>query len=122
MLTIITCDEIVKILFKDSKLESLANDTKLARRRLGPRRAKLLRRRLDDLEDAETLEVIRFLLGRCHELKGDLAGKLSIDLDHPSRLLFRPAHNPIPQKPDGGLDWSRVTAIEVTEIRDTHAG
>ena len=63
---------------------------------------------------------MRNLPGRCHELLGDLKGVLSIDLVHPQRLLFVPQEVPPPKKPDGGLDWTRVEAIEITSIEDTH--
>ncbi|MGA2602191.1 MAG: hypothetical protein ABSH09_34935 [Bryobacteraceae bacterium] len=58
--------------------------------------------------------------GRCHELKGDRDGQLSIDLDGPYRLLFAPAHNPPPKKPDGGLDWKQVTAVVLAGLVNTH--
>ncbi len=57
--------------------------------------------------------------GRCHELTADLAGYLSLDLDHPYRLLFQPAHETEPG-PGGGLDWTKVTAVVITSITDTH--
>jgi len=38
----------------------------------------------------------------------------------PQRLIFEPDHNPVPQKPDGGLDWTQVTRIRVIEITDYH--
>jgi len=31
-----------------------------------------------------------------------------------------PAHNPIPTKQDGGLDWHAVTEIVIVAITDTH--
>ncbi|MFP4441147.1 MAG: hypothetical protein ACLFVO_28250 [Chloroflexaceae bacterium] len=43
-----------------------------------------------------------------------------MDLDHPYRLLFVPANDPIPRKDDGGLDWASITAIEIIEVEDTH--
>ena len=89
-------------------------------RRHNTQRAKLIRRRLDDLRAAKTLEIMRSLPGRCHELKGDRVGELSLDLDGPYRLLFRPSHNPVPAKPDGRLDWSLVAAIIVVGVVDTH--
>ena len=64
--------------------------------------------RLDDLAAAETLEIVRVLPGRCHELHGDLDGVLSLDLDHPYRLLFEPTEPP-PRLPDGGLDQAEDT-------------
>ena len=58
---------------------------------------------------------------RCHELtQGERKGHLSVDLDHPYRLIFIPNHNPVPKKPDGGLDWKQVTAITILGIEDTH--
>lgn len=67
------------------------------------------------------LSDIRNLPGpRCHELTGDREGQLSVDLDHPYRLLFEPADDPIPIKPDMGLDWTRVTAVRILEVTDTH--
>lgn len=79
-----------------------------------------MQRRLDDLRAAANLEVMRTLPGRCHELTGDRAGQLSLDLDHPSRLIFIPANDPIPRKEDGGLDWSKVTEVKILAIEDTH--
>jgi proteic killer suppression protein len=96
------------------------NQTKRLVRRHNVPRAKLIRRRLDDLKAAQCLEVMRHLPGRCHELKGDHAGELSLDLDGPYRLLFRPAQEPAPVRPEGGLDWSRVIAIILIGVEDTH--
>ena len=109
------------IKFKSRKLAKELNDSQKLIQRHGPVRAKLIRRRLDDLRAASILEVMRTIpQARCHELKGDLCGLLSVDLDHPYRLLFRPCNNPIPTKPDGGLDWARVNQIEILGVEDTH--
>jgi proteic killer suppression protein len=35
-------------------------------------------------------------------------------------LILIPADDPVPRKPDGGLDWAAVSAVEVLEIADTH--
>lgn len=102
---------------------SFANDCNDFRKLVGKynkQRAKLLRRRLDDLRAAPTLEVMRSLPGRCHELKSDRAGQLSVDLDGPYRLIFKPGHNPLPVKADGGLDWTKIVRIIVIEVVDTH--
>ncbi len=57
---------------------------------------------------------------RCHELGGDRVGQFSVDLDHPYRLLFIPADEPVPYREDGGIDLERVKEIEIIEIADTH--
>jgi len=109
------------ILFKTGRLEKECNSEGLMVRRLGPHRAGLLKRRLTELDAAVTLDDMRRLpQARCHELKGDLRGCLSVDLDHPYRLIIEPANNPVPRKADGGLDWSRITEITVIGIEDTH--
>ncbi len=108
------------ILFASSELADECNDSKRLLRKHNRARAKLIRRRLDDLRAAPNLHAMRNLPGRCHELKGNRAGQLSVDLDGPYRLVFAPAHNEIPVKPDGGLDWGRVTAVAVIKVVDTH--
>lgn len=109
------------ILFKTAKIEKECNNEKLMIRRFGSIRAKLLKRRLAELAAANALEDLRNLpQARCHELKGNLKGYLSADLDHPYRLIFEPANNPLPQKPDGGLDWSKVTEVRIIGVDDTH--
>jgi plasmid maintenance system killer protein len=82
-------------------------------------RARKIQQRLVALRAAETLTDMRVLPGRCHELHGNLAGHLSLDLDHPYRLLFRPTVDPEPGL-GGGLDWSSVSAVVVVGIVDTH--
>ncbi len=109
------------ILFQDRKLEKACNNQSLLIRKYGPVCAKLLRRRLDEFRAADNLEVLRSLPQvRCHELKGNREGTLAVDLDHPYRLIFEPTNNPIPRKSDGGLDWTKVTAIRVLTVEDYH--
>jgi len=70
---------------------------------------------------ADNLETLRLLpQTRAHELTGDRAGQISVDVGHPYRLLLMPDHDGIPRKPDGGLDWMRVTKVKILGIVDTH--
>jgi len=111
----------VDIAFSTRKLEKQCNDSKTMTRTWGPIQAKKLRRRLDDLSAASTLEIMRTMFpGRCHELKGDRAGQISLDLEHPYRLVFEPANDPIPRKQDGGLNWTAITAVRIIGVVDTH--
>jgi proteic killer suppression protein len=43
-----------------------------------------------------------------------------MDLDHPYRLIFISDNDPVPLKKDGGLDWSRITAIKILGVENTH--
>ncbi len=109
------------ILFQGRKLEKACHDQSLRIRTYGLARAKLLERRLKEFRIAENLEEIRLLPQvRCHELKGNRQGTLSVDLDHPYRLIFEPANDPVPRKSDGGLDWTQVTVIRILAVENYH--
>ena len=60
--------------FADKSLKRLANDDRKMLKELGKQRATLLRRRLSQLEDASTLEDIRYVPGNYHELNHDRKG------------------------------------------------
>lgn len=108
------------ISFQDPDFRDECNSSKLLLRRQGQQRAKKIRQRLDDLQAASTLQDMRSLPGRCHELKGSRRGQLSLDLDHPWRLIFVPADEPPALKSDGGIDWPNVRAVRIVGIEDTH--
>ena len=111
------------IYFKSTKLEKEFNEEKKLKKVHGSRRAKIISIRLAELRAAVSLYDLGHPYdgpGRCHELTGDRKGQLSVDLDHPYRLIFVPNNKPIPLKNDGGLDWKKVTAIMITGIEDTH--
>jgi proteic killer suppression protein len=110
----------VEITFATTKLEPAFANDKARVREFGAERAKRLNVRLTQLHDAEHLEQLRALPGRCHELHGDRHGQLAIDVTKNERLIFRPAVDPPPAKADGGLDWSAVDAITILEVEDYH--
>lgn len=111
----------MEVSFLTGKLAKLCNSEAEMRAKLGPRMAQKLKTRLAELAAAETLEDMRQLpVARCHELTQDRKGQLAVDLVHPKRLVFEPAHNPIPRKEDKGFDWSKVTCIRVLGIIDYH--
>jgi proteic killer suppression protein len=107
--------------FYTGKFEKECNDLKALTRRWGPEQAKLIARRLAELEAADNLEVLRSLPQvRAHELKGSRAGQISLDVKHPYRLLIAPDYDDPPCKKDGGLDWQRITKIKILGVTDTH--
>lgn len=111
----------MEITFQNKKLEKALTTTRGMVALHGERRAKLIQQRLSEIEAAPTLAMLRLLpRPRCHELKGNRQGQLSVDLDHPYRLLFTPDHDPLPQAATGGLDWAAVTRVCIQEIADTH--
>ena len=111
----------MEIWFKKAGIQKLCSQKAVAQKKLGAKTALKLQQRMMELKAAETLtDISRLPPARCHELKGNRKGQLSVDLEHPYRLLFVPADNPIPKKEDGGLDWDQITEIEIIGIVDTH--
>lgn len=111
----------MEITFTSRKLQKVCNSAKEMQTKFGKPLTERLQQRLAELKAADTLEDMRRLPpARCHELSQDRKGQLAVDLVQPKRLIFEPDHNPVPRKPDGGLDWPRITRIRVIEIIDYH--
>ncbi|KPA14716.1 killer suppression protein [Candidatus Magnetomorum sp. HK-1] len=112
------------ITFKNKKLEKLFNEGTNFNKKHGALRAKKIRIRMKELRSAQSLQDFwppKSPPGRCHELtEGKRSGQLSVDLDHPYRLIFKINHDPIPKRKEGGLDWSKVTEIKILGVEDTH--
>lgn len=106
--------------FADNKLEKYANNDRLMVRKLGKQRAEKYKKRLNDLNNATTLEDVRYLPGKYHELKEDRKGQWACSLDDPYRLIFEPQEDPIPEDDDGKYIWDQITAITIIEIIDYH--
>lgn len=110
----------MEVTFADRKLARDCSSVRSAAAAFGAVRGRKIRSRLDQMAAAHNLEVLRHAPGRCHELRGDRAGQLSLDLDGPYRLIFEPVPSPPAVREDGGLDWSSVQAVHVVAIVDTH--
>ena len=111
----------MEVSFASRGMQKACSIEKEARKKWGVPLARRLQQRLMELKAADTLADISHLPpARCHELTGDRAGQLSVDLVHPHRLIFIPDHEPAPEKPDGGLDKAKVTKVLVLEVCDPH--
>lgn len=106
------------ILFADASLERLCSQQREQNKQLGAQGARKLRARLADLAAAS--KVTDLAAGRPHPLVGDRAGQFSLRLDGGRRLVFEPAHEPVPQREDGSTAWDRVTAVRIIFIGDYH--
>jgi len=104
--------------FKNKKLEALCSRKSLQLKQLGKPCAKKLQTRLADLLAAK--HVKQLVAGGPHALTGDRAGQYAVSLHGGFRLVFEPAHDTVPQLPDGGIDWQQVTAVRITYIGDYH--
>lgn len=108
------------ILYRTNKLAKVFNDPVLLARKFGTKTAKSIIKRMSDFDAVECLEDMKHLPGRCHEMHHDREGQLVIHLDGPNGLFFVPAHDPIPVKEDGGLDWKKVKTIKIIEAEPYH--
>lgn len=106
--------------FANRGLQKACNSANNMKREWGAQMAKKLQQRLSELAAAGVLEDMRKMPGHCHELKADRKGQLALNLVRLKRLVFSPDHKPTPTKPDGGLDWSKVSKIIILEVVDYH--
>ncbi len=107
--------------FRSNKLEKIFSSEKELTRSYGVEQAKILMRRVSELGTVRCLADLRLLPQvRAHELTGDRKGQISITVRQPYRLILLTANEPVPQLPDGGLDWSLVTEVTVIEVVNYH--
>ena len=111
---------LMDVTYKNKELKKYAEDARFSVQKLGTRRSKLYLQRIGDLLAAETLETVRHLPGRYHELKENRKGQWACDLDQPYRLIFEPHEKPIPTNPDGQYLWFEIKGVEILEIDDYH--
>lgn len=106
------------ILFKTKKLAKCCLEERVMNKVMGTRGSRKLKARLADLRAAS--DILQVHRGRPHQLKGKFANCIAFDLDAGKRLVVEAAADPLPELPDGGLDWRRVVAIRVVFIGDFH--
>ncbi len=109
----------MEIEFSDVKTAELFNTEKKLRGRYGAESAKAIIKRLSDIEAAASLEDLRNLPGKWHELTGDYRGCIACRLSGNQRLIVKPA-DPAPLKSDGGLNWKEVVTVCLVNVEDYH--
>lgn len=110
----------MNISFANNKLRKIFNSEKELKKKYG-KNACYIKLRMAVLMAAPSLaHVSRRPPERRHELEGIRKGTFAVDVKHPFRLIFKPNHNPMPQKDDAGIDLERITAITILEVEDYH--
>ncbi len=109
----------MKIFYKTKKLAKVLNSSKLIDKNFG-NSAKKLKRRLDDMAMADNLKELMQLPGRHHQLTGNRKGQFACDLEHPFRLVYEPANEPLPKDENEDLIYSEITIVEIIEVTDYH--
>ena len=110
----------MEVLFVSEKLRRALSDYRALQEQRGGEGAKKISLRLQQLAAAPTLDDLRSMPGRCHELADTRKGQLAVEVHKGFRLIFRPSVDLAPRKSDGGLDWSAVESVTVIEVVDYH--
>ena len=108
----------MEVRYKDKKLREICEKKAAAEKKLGAASARKLKVTLLALEAAT--RVTDLVAGNPHPLKGDRLGQFALDLAGGWRLVFAPAHDPCPTRPDGSIEWSEITIISIEFIGDYH--
>ena len=86
----------------------VCEDAEKATRKYGDRMAEMIDQRIGEIESADSVEtLIKYRIGRCHQLTGNRKNQYAMDLTHPYRLVFE-------KKKD------KIIAVEILEIVDYH--
>lgn len=110
----------MEISYKNRKLEKQLTDPKEMAKSFG-QLARKINQRLKDLTDTDTLAIMKTIpAARCHELAGGRKNELAVDVSGNYRMIFEPNHDPTPKNDDGGLNWEKVTKIQINKIEDYH--
>lgn len=108
----------LEIVFADKDLQALCTSERQQKKALGHAGMCKLRARLSDL--MAVARVTELVAGHPHPLTGNRDGQFALRLDGACRLVFEPAHQPIPQRNDGAVLWVEVTAVRIVFIGDYH--
>lgn len=112
---------LMNIAFKTKKISKIFNTKSELHKKYGNKNAEIIMMRMDFLKAAPTLQDVPHQKPyRWHELKGSRRGQFTVDLKQPTRLVFKPNHDPLPKREDGGLDLSKIASILILSVEDIH--
>ncbi len=111
----------MELFFASKKLTKIFNSHKSLVKHYGEKIARKIEIRLSVLESSPALkEVPTDSPVRCHELAGKKKGFFAVDVSENYRLVFRPYHDPVPQKEEGGIELAGITKIVICSVEDYH--
>lgn len=110
---------IVDIQFRTSRLKKDCEDLGLAQARWGPDLARVIMRRLTNIQAAKFLDDLSPMPPiRRHKLTGNRKGQYALDLTNGRRLILQPI------LPNGELDLtsepSSITRVRIVEVIEYH--
>lgn len=108
------------IQFASAKLNRIFNSEERLRKEYGKENSKKIRLRMTVLRSAKTVaEVPKKPPDRCLGLKGDRIGQYAVDLNHPFRLVFKPA-DIFMIKRNGSIVETTVTTVKIVKAEEYH--
>lgn len=107
----------MNIIFADRKFEKYAYDYKLAQHKLGNKQAELFHKRLNDLYDADSFEVLLHLPGNHHALSENRSGEWACSLEQPTRLVYAPILEGVN---NGSIKLKELKDLRILEITNYH--
>jgi proteic killer suppression protein len=108
------------VVFKDDTLRDIIMDERKLIHKFGPQVAKQVLQRMAEILACYNLEMLKELPNGLHPLKGQRKGQFALDLGPAYRLVFEPANNPLPRRPDGMVIWKKIDVVRILEIIDYH--
>jgi proteic killer suppression protein len=110
----------MEIIFQDKKMQELIMDKSKLVQKYGPQVAKQIHQRVAEILACDHLAILKQIPNGLHPLKLGRKGQFAVDLGPAYRLIFEPAKNPLPRRPDGTIVWERVDIVRILEITDYH--
>lgn len=105
----------LKVEILDRKLRKAVDNSAKLTKQYGYENAKKIIQRLGELEDAPNFGfMMKFKIGRCHALTGNLKGKYALDLHHPQRMIIEPVYS------DNSERIEQVEIVNVLKTGDYH--
>jgi len=106
---------ILKITISDRTLKKVITNSSKLSREYGAENAKKIIQRYNELKNIPNLEMmVKFRIGRCHLLKGNLKGKYALDLVHPFRMIIEPVFD------NENRELKSVVSVSIVKMEDYH--
>ena len=110
----------MEIVFKEPSLQELIMDERKLVHKYGPQVAKVVLQRVAEILACFHLLMLKEVHPGLHPLKRERKGQFAMDLGPAFRLIFEPANQPLPRRPDGTVIWDRIDRVRIIEIVDYH--
>jgi hypothetical protein len=107
----------LQISFLSREIREICEDDTRAEAFMGPRAARALRHRVEDLRAASSVSDV--VAGNMRAAQDPADGSVRVlDLDENWVMCIRPAHSKVAHDAQGKIDWTRVSRVQVFEFHN----